>query len=95
MGCELRGFGVQVYPMGRKVYVVQTRARGQKAKRVKVADYHIIPPQEARRRAALIIARIKSGLEPHPRRPIQTTAPEPVADPVTKRVPKQNHEFPR
>ena len=90
----LRGFGVRVYPTGRQVYIVQTRARGQKAKRVKVADYHIIPQQEARRRAALIIARIESGLEPHPRRPIQTTAPEPVADPVTKRVQRQNHECP-
>ena len=90
-----RGFRIRVYPSGRKVCIVQTRDRGQKAKQVKVAVYHIIPPQEARRRAALIIARSKAGLEPHPRRPIQTTTPEPVADPVTKRVQRQNHEFPR
>ena len=42
-----------------------------------------------------LIARSKAGLEPHPRRPIQATAPEPVADPVTKRVQRQNHEFSR
>ena len=61
---ELTGFGVRVYPSGSKVYIVQTRARGQAAKRVTVGRYEVIPPSEARRRAALIITRIKSGEEP-------------------------------
>ncbi|MCY4486829.1 MAG: hypothetical protein OXF11_06885 [Deltaproteobacteria bacterium] len=41
---------------GNQYYVVQTRANGKAAKRVTAA--------EARRRAALIIARIKAGEEP-------------------------------
>ena len=67
---ELSGFGVRVYPSGSKYYVVQTRAGGRAAKRVTVGRHRIVTAEEARRRAALIIARIKAGEEP---------APEPLA----------------
>ncbi len=67
---ELPGFGVRVYPSGSKYYVVQTRAGGKAAKRVTVGRHGIVTAEEARRRAALIIARIKAGEEP---------APEPLA----------------
>lgn len=60
---ELSGFGVRVYPSGSKVYVVQTRAGGQAAKRVTVGRHGVITAEEARRRAALIVARIKAGEE--------------------------------
>ena len=63
---ELLGFGVRVYPTGRKVYVVQTRAGGKDGKRVTVGRHGVISAEEARRRAALIVARIKSGEEPIP-----------------------------
>ena len=58
---ELPGFGVRVHPSGRKVYVAQTRARGKAAKRVTVGVHGVLTAEEARRRAALIIARIKAG----------------------------------
>ena len=57
---ELSGFGVRVYASGRKVYVVQTRAQGQ-SRRVTVGRHGVITAEQARQRAALIIARIKSG----------------------------------
>ena len=63
---ELAGFGVRVHPTGRKVYIVQTRADGNAAKRVTVGRHGVITPEEARRRAALIIARIKAGEDPFP-----------------------------
>ncbi len=63
---ELSGFGIRVYPSGRKQYVVQTRALGRAAKRVTVGRHGIVTAEEARRRAALIIARIKAGEEPVP-----------------------------
>ena len=63
---ELPGFGVRVYPSGRKVYVVQTRAGGKAAKRVTVGRHGVITAEEARRRAALIVARIKAGEDPAP-----------------------------
>ena len=63
---ELPGFGVRVYPSGRKIYIVQTRARGKAGLRVTIGPDGVISPEEARRRAALIIARIKAGEEPVP-----------------------------
>ncbi len=59
------GFGVRVYPSGSKHYIVQTRARGA-AKRLTIGRHGVITPEEARRRAALIIARIKAGEDPVP-----------------------------
>ena len=60
---ELPGFGVRVYPTGSKVYVVQTRAKG-KSKRVTLGRHGVISADQARRKAAETIARIKSGEDP-------------------------------
>ena len=62
---ELLGFGVRVYPNGTKVYVVQTRAGG-KSKRIAVGRHGVISPDQARRKAAQMIARIKAGEDPNP-----------------------------
>ena len=62
---ELTGFGVRVYPTGGKVYIAQ--ARGPDGpKRVTVGRHGVIGAEQARRRAALIIARIKAGEEAVP-----------------------------
>ena len=61
---ELLGFGVRAYPSGSRYYIVQTRAAGKAAKRVTVGRHGVVTAEEARRRAALIIARIKAGEEP-------------------------------
>ena len=62
---ELTGFGVRVYPTGGRVYVAQSRGP-EGAKRVTVGRHGVISADQARRRAALIIARIKAGEEPVP-----------------------------
>ena len=67
---ELTGFGVRVYPTGSKVYIAQ--ARGPEGpKRVAVGRHGVINADEARKRAAHIIARIKAGEEaiPKPMKP--------------------------
>ena len=62
---ELTGFGVRVYPTGSKVYIAQ--ARGPEGpRRVTVGRHGVIHSEEARRRAALLIARIKAGGEAVP-----------------------------
>ena len=63
---ELQGFGLRIYASGRKAYIVQTRAGGKDGKRVTVGRHGVISPEEARRRAALIVARIKAGEDPVP-----------------------------
>ena len=67
---ELTGFGVRVYPTGARVYIAQ--ARGPEGpKRVTVGRQGVIHAEEARKRAALIISRIKAGEEavPEPMKP--------------------------
>ena len=61
----LTGFGVRVYPSGAKVYVVQARGP-EGSKRITVGRHGVIGASEARRRAALIIARIRAGEAPVP-----------------------------
>ena len=57
---ELAGFGVRVYPSGRKVYVAQTRAGGA-PRRITLGVHGEIDARRARIRAAAAIARIKAG----------------------------------
>ena len=61
----LTGFGVRVYPSGAKVYVVQARGPDG-SRRIAVGRHGVIGAVEARRRAALIVARIRAGEEPVP-----------------------------
>ena len=59
---DLTGFGVRVYPTGSKVYVAQARGPGG-PKRVTIGCHGVINADEARRRAALLILRVKAGEE--------------------------------
>ena len=52
-----------VDPSGTKMYVVQSRAEG-KSVRVTVGRHGVITADEARRRAARIVNRIKAGEDP-------------------------------
>ena len=60
---ELSGFGVRVYPSGSKVYLVQTRAGG-KSRRITIGRHGLLTAEQARRKAAGVIAGIKAGEEP-------------------------------
>ena len=60
---ELSGFGVRVYPSGSKVYLVQTRSGG-KSRRVTIGRHGLLTAEQARRKAAGVIAAIKAGEEP-------------------------------
>ena len=73
---ELTGFGVRVYPNGTKVYLMQSRGPGG-SKRVTLGRHGVISADQARRRAAVVVARIKAGEEPAP-----TPAMHPDAGPT-------------
>ena len=62
---DLPGFGIRVYASGTKNYVVQSRTKG-KSVRVTVGRHGVISADEARRRAARIVNRIKAGEDPIP-----------------------------
>ena len=64
---ELPGFGVRVYPSGRKIYVAQSRGPAG-VKRVSLGRHGEITPDRARKQAASAIARIKRGENPAPAR---------------------------
>ena len=73
---DLPGFGVRLYPTGRKTYVVQSRGPTG-SRRVTVGQHGAISAEQARKAAAAIIDRIKAGEDPMP----EVAEPEPtVAD---------------
>ena len=63
---DLPGFGVRVYPAGGKVYIAQAREPDRTARRVTVGRHDVLNADQARQRAALIIARIRAGEDPVP-----------------------------
>ncbi len=62
---ELPGFGVRVYPTGRKVFLVQSRGPAG-LKRVTIGRHGEVSADEARKQATCIIDRIKRGKDPVP-----------------------------
>ena len=64
----LAGFGVRVHATGGKVYVAQSRGPGG-PKRVTLGRHGEMSADEARRRAALVIDRIKRSEDPEPKPP--------------------------
>ncbi len=60
---RLPGFGVRVYPSGTKTYIAQARGPDG-SKRVTIGRHGAIAANEARRGAALAIARIVAGEDP-------------------------------
>ncbi len=63
---ELPGFGVRVYPSGSKIYVAQSRGPAG-IRRVSLGRHGETTAEEARKKAAAAIARIKQGEDPEPR----------------------------
>ena len=63
---DLPGFGIRVYATGRKVWCVQVRGLRGKPQRVALGPLGKVTPEEARRKATVVIDRIKQGLNPEP-----------------------------
>src|SRR3546814_4659789 len=64
---EVKGFGLRVYPGGRKSFIVQYRVTGQK-KRITIAAYGVLTLTQARERAKKMLAQASDGMDPVPER---------------------------
>ena len=60
------GFGVRVYPNGTKVYLVRGRGPGGQQKRLAIGRHGTLSADEARRRAAAMLDRIRAGDDREP-----------------------------
>jgi integrase len=60
---ELRGFGLRIYPNGRKVYVVKCRIKGQQ-RFITVGPHGPVTADQARARAYNILSEAKNGRDP-------------------------------
>ena len=78
---DLLGFGVRVHATGRKVYIAQARTPGGVARRATVGRYVDMNTDEARRRAAEMVDRIRRGEDPVPPPP----EPEPTVGDLAAR----------
>ncbi len=88
---DLAGFGVRVHATGRKVYVVQSRGPAG-PKRVTLGRHGDMSTEEARKRAAVVIDRIKRGEDPVPAPPepeLTLTVRTVPAHPCQSRAPLQ------
>jgi hypothetical protein len=63
---ELHGFGLRVFPSGRKVYVVRYRTggRGSQARRRVIGQHGVLTVEEARSRARRDLAKVADGIDP-------------------------------
>ena len=86
---ELSGFGVRVYPSGAKVYLVQTRAGG-KSRRVTIGRHGLVSAEQARRKAAVVIASIKAGEEPRGNGVVSPSATGPTLAEVAERYMREH-----
>jgi integrase len=60
---ELRGFGLRVYPNGRKVYIVKCRIKGQQ-RFITIGPHGPVTADQARARAYNILSEAKNGRDP-------------------------------
>jgi integrase len=60
---ELRGFGVRVWPSGRKVYMIMSRVKGR-LRRITIGTHGPITAEKARGRAHELLSEAKNGRDP-------------------------------
>jgi len=60
---ELRGFGLRVWPTGRRVYIAMTRVKGR-LRKVTIGPHGPMTPEKARVKAHQIISEAKAGNDP-------------------------------
>jgi integrase len=71
---ELPCFGLRVMPSGKRFFLVQYKFKGR-TRRVMLGMYGPVTPEEARRRATVLLGEVKAGIDPAERRDAERSAP--------------------
>ncbi|PIB25878.1 integrase [Amylibacter kogurei] len=71
---ELGGFGIRIYPTGRKVYIAQYRANGR-TRRKNIGQHGVMTAEEARKEAKFIHADVARGADPSADRKARLRSP--------------------
>ena len=61
---DLKGFGVRVWPSGRRVYVVRYRTRHRRCRMITLGHHGILTAEAARDRAREVLATARAGKDP-------------------------------
>lgn len=84
---ELRGFGLRVYPNGRKVYVVKCRIKGRQ-RFITIGQHGPVTADQARTKAYNILSEAKNGRDPA--RELDRTRKSPTMKELGKRFLKEH-----
>lgn len=71
---DMRGFGVRVYPSGKKTYLVQYRA-GRRTRRVTIGQHGVLTAEQARIEGKQLLAAVACGQDPSAIRHAKRHAP--------------------
>lgn len=72
--CDMRGFGLRVYPSGKKTYLIQYRA-GRRTRRITLGQHGVLTTEEARKHARQLLGDVARGEDPSAMRQAQRHAP--------------------
>jgi len=61
---ELPGFGLRIFPTGRRVYIVQYRTGSRRPRRLSLGAHGVLTPEQARTQAIGVLAAVRSGIDP-------------------------------
>ncbi len=71
---DMRGFGLRVYPSGKKTYLVQYRA-GRRTRRITIGQHGVLTAEEARTRAKQLLGDVARGSDPSAEKQAKRRAP--------------------
>ncbi|WP_170326245.1 site-specific integrase [Ruegeria arenilitoris] len=71
---DMRGFGLRVYPSGKKTYLVQYRA-GRRTRRITIGQHGVLTAEEARTQAKQLLGDVARGSDPSADKQAKRRAP--------------------
>lgn len=72
--CRMRGFGLRIYPSGKKTYLVQYRV-GRRTRRMTIGQHGVLTAEEARKEAQRLLGEVARGTDPSAQKQARRRAP--------------------